>query len=213
MLKIDPLFALIAVQCLLVFAGITIFIIVKYRKLSAMELAAQRELRSLRAEVDKQAQIKHELRVWKHMFNELQEKFEGIRTVNEKLKDSLAALIPEAERSKEYEQLIADIEQNNITLDNCIGSIKKENEELEKTVAALEREADGLADLLQQTVRKEELDRALEQTQSLKLKHEKILKELKQLRDEHEKLQKSNELLQKEYNALYDNVEAEKMGI
>jgi len=212
-LQVDPLLALLVVQFLLVFAGLTIFMIIKYRKLSAKEEKAQREVLVLNAEVDKQGQINNELMAWKVMFNDLQEKFEGIRIVNEKLKNSLAALIPEAERTKEYEQLIAAIEQNNETLDNCIGSLKKENEDLESTVAALEREAEGLADLLQQTVRKEELERALEQKQSLKLKYEKTMKELDQLRSEHENLQNQNEALQKEYNALYNNIEAEKAGI
>ena len=212
MLQVDPLFALLTVQGLLVFAGLTIFMIIRYRKLSAREAAAQKDLHVLHSQVDKQSQISIELAAWKGMFDELQEKFEGIRTVNEKLKNSLASLIPEAERSKEYEQLIADIEQNNKTLDNCIGSMKKENEELEHTVASLEREAEGLADLLQLTVRKEELDRALEQKQSLKLKYDKVESELGQLRTEHENLQKSHETLQKEYNALYDNIEAAKMG-
>ena len=211
MLQVDPLFALLTVQCLLIFAGLTIYMFIKYRRLSAREAAAQRDLHVLHSEVDKQSQISIELAAWKGMFDELQEKFEGIRIVNEKLKNSMAALIPEAERSKEYEQLIADIEQNNKTLDNCIGSIKKENEELENTVASLEREAEGLADLLQLTVRKEELDRALAQKQSLKLKHEKTVTELDQIRTEHENLQKSHESLQKEYNALYENIEEEKM--
>jgi len=181
--------------------------IVKYRKLSAMEVAAQRDLRVLHAEVNKQGQINNELMAWKVMFNDLQEKFEGIRLVNEKLKNSLAALIPEAERSKEYEQLIVAIEQNNKTVDNCIGSLKKENEELETTVAALEREADGLADLLQQTVRKEELDRALEQKQSIESKYEKTVVELDQISTEHVSLKKNYDALQKEYDALYHNVE------
>jgi chromosome segregation ATPase len=185
---------------------------IKYRRLSARDVATQRDMRDLQTEVDKQAQIKNELMTLKAMFNELQDKFEGIRGVNEKLKSSIAALIPEAERSKEYELLIADIEQNNKTLDNCIGSIKKENEELENTVASLESEAEGLADLLQKTVRKEELDRVLEQKQSLQLKHEEVTAELDQVRTEHENLRKSHESLQKEYKALYDNIEEEKMA-
>ncbi len=212
MLQVDPLYALLTVQCLLIFAGLIIVMFIKYRRLSAREVATQRDLHVLQSELNKQAQIKNEIVTLKVVFNELQDKFEGIREVNEKLKNSLVALIPEAERSKEYEQLIADIEQNNNTLDNCIGSIKKENEELETTVASLEREAEGLADLLQKTVRKEELDRALEQKQSLQLKHEKIAEELDQVRTEHENLQKSHESLQKEYNALYNNIEEEKMA-
>ncbi len=202
-LKIDPLYALLTVQCLLLFAGLTIFLIIKNRKLSAKEVAAQREMRVLHTEVNKQSLVN----------NELQEKFEEIRTVNEKLINSLAALIPEAERTKEYEQLISEIEQNNVSLDNCIGSLKKENEELEKTTAALEREANGLADLLQQSVRKEELERALEQKQSITLKYEKIAAEFDHLQTEHVNLQKSNESLQKEYNALYDNIEEERKGL
>ncbi len=106
MFQVNPLFALLIVQCLLVFVGLTIFTIIKNRKLSAKDLIAQRELRVLHAEVDKQAQVNNELMAWKVMFNDLQEKFEGIRIVNEKLKNSLSALIPEAERSKEYEQTI-----------------------------------------------------------------------------------------------------------
>jgi chromosome segregation ATPase len=211
-LQVDPLFALLTVQGLLVFAGLTIFMIIRYRKLSAREAAAQREMQALHSEVDKQARMNIELTSWKDMFDDLQKNFEGIRTANVKLKDSMAALIPEAERSKEYEQLIADIEKNNITLDNCIGSMKKENKELENTITSLEREAEGLSDLLQQTVRKEELDRALEQKQSLKLKNDKMKSELGQLRTDYENLQKSHETLQKEYNALYDNIEAAKMS-
>ena len=213
MLQVDPLLALLTVQFLLIFAGLTIFMIIKYRKLSAKEAKAQRDVLLLDAEVMKQGKINNELKTWKVMFNDLQEKFQGIRIINEKLKNSLAALIPEAERTKEYEQLIAAFEQNNETLDNCIGSLKEKNEGLESTVAALEREAEGLADLLQQTVRKEELDRALEQKKSITLKHEKATKELEQLHTEHENLQKQHETLQKEYNALYANIEAEKTGV
>ncbi len=212
MLQIDPLYALLTVQGLLVLAGITLYMIIKCRTLSASAGESQKEVRLLQADIDRQARINRELLDWKSRFNEMQEKFEGIRTVNDKLKYTLAALIPEAERSKEYEQLISDIEQNNKTLDHCLGSIKKENDELEKTVAALEREADGLADLLQQTVRKEELDMALKQKHSLQLKHKKTAAELDQLRTEHENLKKSHESLQKEYQALYDNIEEEKMA-
>ena len=213
MLQVDPLLALLIVQFLLIFAGLTIFMIIKYRKLSAKEVKARREAHILDAEVIKQGQINDELKTWKVMFNDLQEKFEGIRIVNEKLKNSLAALIPEAERTKEFEQLIVAFEQNNETLDNCIGSLKKENEDLESKVAALEREAEGLADLLQQTVRREELDRALEQKQAIKLKHEKAIKGLDQLRTEHENLQKQYAALKKEFDALYDNIEVEKTGV
>ncbi|UCH81009.1 MAG: hypothetical protein JSW20_14940 [Nitrospiraceae bacterium] len=187
--------------------------IIKYRNLLAIKDAAQKELQILHTEVNRQSLVNNELMEWKDMFNELQEKFEGIRTLNEKLKDSIALLIPEAERSKEYEQLITDIEQSNKTLDNCIGSLKKENEELEKTTAALEREANGLADLLQKSVRKEELDKAVEKKRSIELKYKKIVAEFDQLRTEHEKLQKSNMSLQKEYNALYDNIEEDKKGL
>ena len=213
MLQVDPLFVLLTIQCLLISAGFSIFMIIKYRNLLAIKDAAQKELQILHTEVNRQSLVNNELMEWKDMFNELQEKFEGIRTLNEKLKDSIALLIPEAERSKEYEQLITDIEQSNKTLDNCIGSLKKENEELEKTTAALEREANGLADLLQKSVRKEELDRAVEKKRSIELKYKKIVAEFDQLRTEHEKLQKSNTSLQKEYNALYDNIEEDKKGL
>ena len=213
MLQVDPLFVLLTIQCLLISAGFSIFMIIKYRNLLAIKDAAQKELQILHTEVNRQSLVNNELMEWKDMFNELQEKFEGIRTLNEKLKDSIALLIPEAERSKEYEQLITDIEQSNKTLDNCIGSLKKENEELEKTTAALEREANGLADLLQKSVRKEELDRAVEKKRSIEIKYKKIVAEFDQLRTEHEKLQKSNTSLQKEYNALYDNIEEDKKGL
>jgi len=212
-LQVDPLFVLLTIQCLLISAGFSIFMIIKYRNLLAIKDAAQKELQILHTEVNRQSLVNNELMEWKDMFNELQEKFEGIRTLNEKLKDSIALLIPEAERSKEYEQLITDIEQSNKTLDNCIGSLKKENEELEKTTAALEREANGLADLLQKSVRKEELDRAVEKKRSIEIKYKKIVAEFDQLRTEHEKLQKSNTSLQKEYNALYDNIEEDKKGL
>jgi DNA repair exonuclease SbcCD ATPase subunit len=212
-LQVDPLFVLLTIQCLLISAGFSIFMIIKYRNLLAIKDAAQKELQILHTEVNRQSLVNNELMEWKDMFNELQEKFEGIRTLNEKLKDSIALLIPEAERSKEYEQLITDIEQSNKTLDNCIGSLKKENEELEKTTAALEREAYGLADLLQKSVRKEALDRAVEKKRSIELKYKKIVAEFDQLRTEHEKLQKSNTSLQKEYNALYDNIEEDKKGL
>ena len=51
MLQVDPLLALVIVQFLLIFAGLTIFMIIKYRTLSAKEVKAQRELRILDAKV------------------------------------------------------------------------------------------------------------------------------------------------------------------
>lgn len=213
MLEIKPLIFLFIIQFLLLFAALSIFLIFRCRALSVKEALARKETVELRAEISgssQQIEVKSaEFDQLKNTFDDLQQKFIHIKESNAKLKTLIEALVPEANRSKEFAKVIGEIEESNKELDSCINTLQKENTDLEKKAKSLEREAEGLADLLQQSVRKEELYQAQSQKRALEIKMKKTEQDLKDKTEAYDKLQKNYMWLEKEFNALYRNVNEE----
>ena len=207
MLEVHPLIFLFLVQFLLIFCVLTILLFFRNRKLAVKESITRAESQRFEAEISKrEGSVKvenSEVTKWKAMVNDMQNKFETVRSTNAKLKESLARLIPEADRSKEYEELLSDIEMTNKELDTCVGTLENKNKELETRAESIGREAEGLAELLQQSVRKEELDNVLSQKEELELKVMELEKELENKTGECETLTKQFEWLKQEYNSLY----------
>jgi chromosome segregation ATPase len=212
-LEIRPLIFLFIIQFLLLFAALSIFLIFRCRALSVKEALARKETVELRAEISgssQQIEVKSaEFDQLKNTFDDLQQKFIHIKESNAKLKTLIEALVPEANRSKEFAKVIGEIEESNKELDSCINTLQKENTDLEKKAKSLEREAEGLADLLQQSVRKEELYQAQSQKKALEIKMTKVERDLQEKTDAYDQLQKNYTWLEKEFNALYKNVSQE----
>lgn len=209
MIRVNALVFLFLVQFLLILFGLSVVLFRQKKKFIMKDIVSSGEIHRLRDEVENLGQRNEQLAVWKDMFNTLQTKVEQIRSVNAKLKDSIALLVPEAERSKEYEQLISDFEKNNNELDMCIGTLRKENSELDHKTKSFARDIDKLKKKLEQSVSNEEHKNILAQKKSLELKVEGLKEELAQITKEYDNLQKNYVWLEKEYNALYKNTQQE----
>jgi predicted RNase H-like nuclease (RuvC/YqgF family) len=212
-LKVHPLIFLFLVQFFLILCALTILLFIRNRKLATRESTTRAESQRFEAEIRKrEGSVKVEnddVSKWKAMVNDMQNKFEAMRSTNIKLKELIERLIPEADRSKEYEELLSGIEITNKELDTCVGTLENKNKELETRAESIEREAEGLAELLQKSVRKEELDMVLSQKEELELKVEELEKELENKTNECDTLTKQFEWLKKEYNSLYREDEEE----
>lgn len=211
MIRLDPLAFLLIVQFCVVFAILCIFLYMKYRKVSFMLTQSREEARRLHDDaVKREETVRGQIsdrEKWKSLFASLESKFTAIKEVNAKLKESIARLIPEAERSKEYEQLIADIEKSNKELDTCIATLSKEKEALIQMNSAMKGKADELSQKLQDSVSKDEFDRLVAQKDDLEANVHSLTEQLNGRAREYENLQKNFAALEKEYNALYRNIE------
>ena len=207
MLKVHPLIFLFFVQFFLILCAVTVLLFIRNRKLAARESTTRAESQRFEAEIRKrEGSVKvdnNEVSKWKDMVSDMQNKFQTVRSTNVKLKESIARLIPEADRSAEYEELLSGIEIANKELDTCVGTLENKNKELETRAESIGREAEGLAELLQKSVRKEELDKVLSQKEELELKVMGLEKELENKTGECETLTKQFEWLKQEYNSLY----------
>jgi chromosome segregation ATPase len=210
MIKVNALAFLFIIQFMLTFLGLTVFLYLQNKKLSVKEIISRGEINRLRSEIQDKEKINTELLAWKDMFDNLQKKFEQIKGVNAKLKEAIALLIPEAQRSKEYEQLIADIEQNNKELDMCINTLQKENEELDKKAKSFQREISELSTELQHSVSMEEFKKVSAEKKRLEIQVERLKEELDSMTKQYENLEKNYIWLEKEYNALYKNISDDK---
>ncbi|MBI4682820.1 MAG: hypothetical protein HY757_06935 [Nitrospirae bacterium] len=142
----------------------------------------------------------------KDMLSELQKKFDEVKNINAKLKESINKLIPEANRTREHEQVIRDIEQSYAELDSLFVILRKEKERLNEKSKSSEGHIDKLEKKLKQSVSKEEFDNLKARNKSLELKFDKLKKDLEDKTGEYESLQKNYIWLEKEYNALYNNI-------
>jgi predicted RNase H-like nuclease (RuvC/YqgF family) len=161
-------------------------------------------------ELDSHRQISEEkdaqLVLLKQMLDDFEKKFEKIRDANAKLKESIALLIPEAERSKEYEKIIEQIEKTNRELNVCVNSLKYENKNLDKKAKSLQIDLEMLKRKIDSTVDKSEYEKILKEKGVLEEKVKQLEKKLADQVKEYEKLSKDYQWLEKEYNALYKNV-------
>ncbi len=209
MIQINALIFLFLIQFLLIFLGISIILFRQYRKINIKTTISQGEIRRLESEIDRYKKEVTGLLNWQTMFNDLQKKFEHATAVNLKLKTMIDALIPEAERSKEFQGILNDVENNNKELSVCIGSLKDENEEINKQIVSFKNEVDGLSKKLRDSVTKAEYENLLSEKSRLELKIGHLKDELEKKTKEVEKLEKNYMYLEKEYNALYDNLKGE----
>jgi chromosome segregation ATPase len=210
MIKIHPLILMFLIQFLIIFIVLTVLLIIKRQKGTASDETAE-EMEKLQAELEEYrnaSQMKdEEVQQWKQMFDDIRSKFEEMKNVNEKMKQSLAALFPEAEKSAEYKKMIESFEKHNRELDLCIDTLNGVNKELLDKTKSLKNETDKLSRRLEASVSKEEYDRVVVRTHSLEHKYNRLKEQLEDKEKQYEKLRKDYAWLEKEYNALYDNIE------
>jgi len=208
-LQINALNFLFLVQFLLVFLGVSVFLFLKFRKTSVKFTIAQEEIRRLEGEIDKYKKEVTGLLNWQTMFNDLQKKFERVNSVNSKLKTMIDALIPEEERSREFQEILNEVNTNNKELSDCIGSLKNANDALNEQVKSFEREVSDLSKKLIDSVGKEEYQRVVTENNKLELKVEHLKDDLDKKVKECDMIEKNYIYLEKEYNALYNNLKNE----
>ncbi len=209
MIRINALAFLFIVQFLLIFLGIAIFLFIHCRRQTSREVVCRQEIERLTEDITNQKGKSSELLKWKVMFEDLQAKFKQIKNINMKLKGAIETLVPDAEKSKEYEQLISDLELNNNELDLCLETLENKNDELEKRAITSEHKVEGLNRKLQDYVSKAKYNMALSENKSLELKVDSLKKQLESQAKEYENLEKNYAWLENEYNALYNNINEE----
>lgn len=186
--------------------GLSLYLFLRYKKLSIKEVISRGEANRLRDELKNMEMPNDEVSGWENKFSDLQTKFEQVKTINDKLKESINKLIPEAKRTKEHEKIIRDIEQSYVELDSFIGTLRKEKEQLYTKTRDYEIDMSKLSQKLEHSVPKEEYDKLNTQKKSLELKFDKVKKDLEDQVKEYDNLQKNYVWLEKEYNALYSNI-------
>jgi chromosome segregation ATPase len=208
-LQVNALVFLFLVQFLLIFLGGAIFLFLKLKKTNIKFTISQGEIRRLESEIDNYKKEVTGLLNWQTMFNDLQKKFEHVTSINAKLKTMIDALIPEAERSREFQEVLNAVEHNNKELSASIGTLKNENEEINKQMRSFKSEVEVLSKKLRDSVSREEHENLLSEKNRLDLKVGRLKDELEQKKKDYEKLEKNYMYLEKEYNALYENLKGE----
>ena len=209
MVRVNALAFIFIVQFLLMFLGIAIFLFIHCRRQTRRAVVSRQEIGRLNDDIRNQKRKSSELLKWKEMFEDLQEKFKQIKNINMKLKGAIETLVPDAEKSKEYKQLISDLELNNNELDSCLESLGSKNDELEKKALTFEHKVEGLNRKLQDYVSKAKYNIAVSENKSLELKVDSLKKQIESQAKEYENLEKNYAWLENEYNALYDNINEE----
>lgn len=209
MIKVHALAFLFLIQFLLIFLGLSVFLFLRHKKVNTKVVVSQGEIRRLESEIDNRKKEIAGLLRWKDMFNDLQQKFEKMKSINKKLMETIDVLVPEAERSKEFAELLVEMEQSKKDLDSCIGTLQKENEALSEQMRFSRDEIAGLSGKLKESVSKKDFQKVLNEKMGLETKVHELEEELKMKTKEYEKLEKNFVYLEKEYNALYRNVKGE----
>ncbi|MBI4847487.1 MAG: hypothetical protein HY808_02780 [Nitrospirae bacterium] len=209
MIRVNALVFLFIIQFLLLFLCLSIFLFIRHRKLSVKATIAQGEIRRLESEMTGQQQEITNLLPLQDMIKDLQQKFEESKTLNVKMKEMIDFLVPEAERTKEFQQLLDEMEQSNKNLDTSLATLQMENASLNEQMKSSRKEVDKLSTKLRDTVKKDEYQNVLSEKKSLELKVESLQTRLDEKTKEIEKLEKNYIYLEKEYNALYKNFKGE----
>jgi len=208
-MKVHPLILLFDIQFLLLFLALSVIFIKKYIQQKKTISHLNNELSEMYNKLDFHKQDSEEkeaqLILLKQMLDDFEKKFEKIRDANAKLKESIALLIPEAERSKEYEKIIEQIEKTNRELDVCVNSLKYENKNLNKKAKSLKIDLEMLKRKISTTVDKTEYEKVCNDKKVLEEKVKELEHKLSDQLKEYEKLSKDYQWLEKEYNALYKN--------
>jgi chromosome segregation ATPase len=209
MVNIPALLFLFLLQFLLMFLGLAVFLFIRHRKMNIKLVISQGEIRRLESEIQKHKEEVNGLLGFQKMFQDLQQKFDQIQGVNTKLREAVEVLVPEAERSKEFAELISQIDSHNKELNTCIGTLQTENDSLTERMKSFQTEVDGLSDKLRESVNKEEHQRVLNEKERLERKVGNLKAEIDKKTGEYDKLEKNYMHLEKEYNALYMNIKGE----
>ncbi len=209
MIKLPALLVLFLIQLLLISWGTAIALFKRNKKLNIQAASSHEEIKKLADELDVQKEGMAEFSNLQTLFSELQQKFEQLTIVNAKLKEMIDFLLPEAERSKEFQEILNEVEHNNNELITCIGTLQKENEALNQRKKSFEKEVDGLSRKLRDTVNKEEYQKVLSEKKSLEIKLENLREDFGKKTKDLEKLERNYIYLEKEYNALYKNFKGE----
>ncbi len=209
MFRINATVFLFILELLLLLLGISVLLFFKHRKQKEKEVVCRDKIEEFQDNVREQEKRNRELSGYKEAFGNMQKKFDMIRGINIKLKQAIASLVPEAEKSEEYKKLIADIEQNNKELDLCIDTLERENEELSGDITSFRNKVGDLSNKLKRAVSKAEFDRVEAENKRLELRIEALQDKLGNKTAEYEKLEKNYMWLEKEYNALYNNIHEE----
>jgi len=131
------------------------------------------------------------------ILNELKDKFKDIQAANNKLKQSITELIPEAERSKELADVLTDFEQNNKELNNCVGTLEKENNDLVNKVDYFGSEIARLTKAVENSVDNKEYESLVKEKEGIEEELDKKVKAF-------DALQNNFNYIEKEYLALYE---------
>jgi predicted nucleic acid-binding Zn-ribbon protein len=206
MIKINALALLFIIQLLIVFIVLNIDLFRRIKKLKSQAVKFQGEIMKLRLEIENLGNIHNEIEERKEAFIALQSKFEGVRKAGSSLKESIEKLVPNAERSDEYEKIISDIESNNKELDRCISRLQKENEGLRERSEAVHKNINKLSAKLNNSVSRKEYDNVMAEKRTLERVASKLKDEIADITKQYEGLEKNYLWLEKEYNALYTNV-------
>ncbi len=209
MLRVNATAFLFILEFLLVLAGISVLLFLRYRRQKEKEVVYRHEIQELQHSAREQEKQNEELLGFKEAFGNMQRKLDKVRAINLKLKQAIDTLVPEAERTEEYKKLIAEIEQNNKELDLCINTLERENEELAADVTSFRDEVDSLSRKLKDSVSRAEFDKVEAENKRLELRVESLQARLAEKTAEYEKLEKNYMWLEKEYNALYNNIHEE----
>ena len=205
-IKINALALLFLVQFLLIFIALTVVFYRQFKKEKVKATVSEGGFRRLISEI-KQVEAKNdEESGWKDRFSDMKSKFVAIKTHNEKLKQSIEALIPKAERTKEYENVIGEIEGSYAELDSFLREVKKEKLHLSEQSESFQGDIQKLSSNLEDSVSKAEFDNLQAEKHGVELKVKKLQQELQERSAEYEKIEKNYMWLEKEYNALYENV-------
>ncbi len=212
MIRINALAFLFVIQIMLIILGGAVYLFIQFRKSRKQETSYKLEIVRLNAKAGNDGQENEDLLNWKEMFHDLQENFEKVRASNIELQAMVSKLVPEAEQSEEYKNMIKQFEKNNKELDNCLGTLEKENDSLDTKIGDIEDEVKGLTRKLKDSVSKEEFDRIVADNNRLNMKLKNVKEQFDSKTEEYEKLDKNYLWLEKEYNALYESSEQEKNG-
>jgi chromosome segregation ATPase len=209
MVNVPALLFLFLLQFLLVSIGLAVFFFIRHRKMNMKLVISQGEIRRLESEIERHKEEVNGLLSFQKMFYDLQQKFEQIQGINTKLREAVEVLVPEAERSKEFAELISQIDSHNKELSTCIGTLQTENDSLTKRMKSFQTEVAGMSERLRGSVTKEDHQQVLNEKDRLERKIKNHQEELDKKTREYEKLEKNYMHLEKEYNALYMNIKGE----
>jgi len=162
-----------------------------------------KEKNHLEAKTVQQNMLITQLAGYRDMLADLQAKLKQMTDSNEKLKAGITKLIPEAERSKDLEDLLEEFERSKRDVDNCMGTLQSENQRMSEAIENYEREMEGLSDLA------DEYKKLLQKKDVIVRKLQQAEAELETTTTSYESLQNQFNTLEAEYKRLYDETQGE----